>query len=131
MVWGLNTLSQTLSAAGKLRVRSALNPALYFLLIGVPAGLYLLGIGGGILPAVIGAMLICIPIVVFAVGFIYFMIKDPDKLRSEEYELRKTALTMIEQKGGAISIVETSVEAIANPHYQESPKSISYGDDSE
>ena len=52
-----------------------------------------------------------------ACGFIYFAISDPDKLRSEQYELRKTALSMIEEKGDSIPIEATSVEAIANLGY--------------
>ena len=52
-----------------------------------------------------------------ACGFIFFAISDPDKLRSEQYELRKTALSMIEEKGDSIPIEATSVEAIANLGY--------------
>ena len=67
---------------------------------------------------------------VAAAGFGYFALIDPDKLRSETYELRKAALSMIEEKGGKIPLEATSVEAISNIEY--SPQSTTkLGDDGE
>ena len=68
-----------------------------------------------------------IPVVLFVVAYVYFMLNSPDKLRSEEYELRKLALELIEEKGGLIPLSESSVEAIANSEYRALPKLPSGG----
>ena len=102
-------------------VRSALNSPLWLSGVTCPVGLV-----GAIFaePPVhlfmVGFMFIA-PITA-AAGFAYFALTDPDKLRSESYELRKTALSMIEEKGGNIPLEAASVEAIANIEY--SPKAI-------
>jgi len=44
-----------------------------------------------------------------------FAIFRPDKLQSEDYQLRHESLQIIQQKSGRITIPDTSIEAIANP----------------
>jgi len=105
------------AAMGRLKVSSALNPCLWLCGIVVPSGLVAaIYSSGGLQIAWI--VLVFVPIVLFAFAFIYFVFTDPDKLRSEEYELRKQALEMIEEKGGRIPLTETSITAITNPDYK-------------
>lgn len=63
-----------------------------------------------------------VPLILFCFSYVYFMLNDPDKLRSEEYELRRVALSLIEEKGGSIPLSEASVEAISNADYRQLPK---------
>ena len=105
----------------KLRVRSAINPCLWISAFAILSGL------GGVIstnPPVqywMVGMMFSFPSICM-VSFLWFSFTDPDKLRSEEYELRKKALTVVEEKGGAIQITGASVEAIANLHYPPSLK---------
>jgi hypothetical protein len=118
----LDTLTQfSERALTKLKVKSALNPCLWLCGISLPFGIYLLIWGQG-LAQTVGAWLTLVPVAIFAVAFLYLIVKDPDKLRSEEYELRKLALGLIEQKGGAMPLTAVSIEVIANPTYQALPK---------
>jgi len=55
------------------------------------------------------------PIVITCLGFIGFAIFRPERLQSEEYQLRHESLQIIQQKSGRISISPASIEAIANP----------------
>lgn len=56
------------------------------------------------------------------IGFIYFMLRNPTKLQSEEYQIRHEALIMLQQKtGSGLSVSETSLIAIANPSLKELP----------
>lgn len=55
------------------------------------------------------------PIAVACLGFVGFAIFRPDKLQSEEYQLRHESLQLIQQKSGRIALNATSIEAIANP----------------
>ncbi|UUX96959.1 hypothetical protein [Aquabacterium sp. J223] len=108
-------------ALARLKVSSALNPCLWLCALAFPFGL-----AGAIFSA--GAVqmaclaLMFIPMLIFSIAYLYFMVVSPDKLRSEEYELKKIALNLIEEKGGAIPIAESSVEAIANYDYKPLPK---------
>ena len=45
-------------------------------------------------------------------GFVVFLLRDPDKLQSEDYQIRKRTLEMIGEKGGNGRLVEL-VEAAA------------------
>jgi hypothetical protein len=67
-----------------------------------PAGTLLVYFGG----APIGATIL---------GFLYFMIFDPHRLQSEEYQIRHETLELIRQKGSTVELTPSSLEAIANP----------------
>ena len=65
---------------------------------------------------------------VAALGFIYFSIIDPKQLRSEEHDLRKTALGIVEEQGNPIPINPTTVEAIADIAYLAAAAAKTTGD---
>ena len=87
-------LSQTV---GKLRVKSALNPILW-----------LCGI-------VVVPVLIFLPVSVAVLGFLVLLVFDRDKLQSEDFQIRKQSLELIQEKGDPVPINATSIDAIANP----------------
>ena len=102
----------------RLNVQSVLNSALWLSSV---AGL--IGLIGVIFtnPPVqyFMVLLMFVGPLVYGFGFVYFSFIDPDKLRSESYELRKTALGIIEEKGEDIPLDITSVEAITNMEYRQ------------
>lgn len=104
-------------AASRLRVKSALNPMLWLCgIVSLPCyGLaFLLGEGAlSIAFVVIGST----PIAATICGFFYFMLVAPEKLQSEEYQIRHEAMELIKQKGTSVEISPVSVEAVANPGY--------------
>ena len=104
-------------ALGSIKVSNSLNSCLWLSAFTIPSGLITAALTPNPVQA-IALAIACSPIILFGIGFIYFMIKSPDKLRSEEYELRKIALGLIEEKGGVISVSETSVEALSNTDYK-------------
>lgn len=55
------------------------------------------------------------PIGVTCIGFIYFALTKPEKLQSEDYQLRHEALQTIQQKAGQLIVDTTSLHAITNP----------------
>jgi len=101
-------------ASARLRVRSALNPLLWLCGIVSPTcfafGLYFTG---AIQIWLVLAGIVPILFTCFVAS--YFTVKKPEKLQSEDYQLRKQALELIQQKGTRFSIEAASVEAIANP----------------
>lgn len=104
------------SAAEKLHVRSALNPALWLCAIATPTCLLFTYIFKDV-PEVRVWLLAggLLPVAIACVGFIGFAIYRPEKLQSEEYQIRHESLQLIQQKSGRIAISPTSIEAIANP----------------
>jgi hypothetical protein len=118
-------------AIGTVKVRSALNPCLLLILVLAPLGLGAAVLSDNLLIKIVSLSFVAVPILLFVFAYVFFMIKSPDKLRSEEFELRRLALSVIEEKGGPIAIAEVSVEAIANPEYTEFPKLAQAGDAAE
>jgi hypothetical protein len=111
-----NLVATAQSAAAKLRVRSALNPMLWLCaIVSLPCfGLAYLTQANSIIAAafvVIGAL----PILATIRGFLYFMTAAPDKLQSEEYQIRHETLDLIREKGSSLEVIPSSLEAITNP----------------
>jgi hypothetical protein len=100
------------------RVRSAVYAPLLLCGAITPLSLALAFRTAGIAQAVFFAFGF-LPLALFAVLAIYFMVKDPDRLMSENYNIQKRALLLIEEKGGAIPLSATSVQAIANPNFEQ------------
>ena len=109
-------IESTRRAAQSLRVRSALNPMLWLTAIAMPtclAGAYLFREA----PAVAAGLVFVatIPVLVTCAGFAYFATQSPEKLQSEDYQIRHESLQLIQAKSGAIVVDTTSIAAIANP----------------
>lgn len=115
-------------AMGRIRVSSALNPALYLCAFTTPMGMIGSIISSG--PVQTACLTVMLgPIGLFGISYLFFMLTNADKLRSEEYELRKMALELIEEKGSTITLNSSSVEAISNYEYKVLPRSNSEGDE--
>jgi hypothetical protein len=106
----------TQKAAIRLCVRSALNPMLWLCAILTPVCLIFAYIFRD--ATVLCYLLLAVglfPVVVTCFGFIYFAIVRPEKLQSEEYQLRHETLLIIQEKTGRITMLPTPLDAIANP----------------
>lgn len=104
----------SLSAIAGLRVRSALNPMLW--LCGIVGSLFL---GAAwvfrswpVMAATL-AVVATIPVVVTSAVFIYFALRRPDKLQSEDYQLRRETIQMIGAKVSSLQVDPASLNAIA------------------
>jgi hypothetical protein len=108
-------VSTAQSAAANLRIRSALNPMLWLCgIISLPCfiGSYLFR---GTEPLASVLMYVGVaPVGATILGFFYFMIASPDKLQSEEYQLRHETLELIKEKGSSVEILPSSLDAIPN-----------------
>jgi hypothetical protein len=107
-------LAQT--AAEKLHVRSALNPALWLCAIATPICLLFAYVFRDVPEARNWLIAIGLaPVAVACLGFIGFAIFKPEKLQSEEYQIRHESLQLIQEKSGRIAVAPASLQAIANP----------------
>lgn len=57
------------------------------------------------------------PVAVAAGAYIFLMIFDRDRLHSEDFQLRKHGLELIEEKGDLQAVDASTIEAITNPNY--------------
>ena len=105
---------QRLSAiGGKLRVRSALNPILWLcFVISMPGILLLAVVDSFPIWAVIAILL---PIVVACTGYFILLLKDPDKLQSEEYQINKQLLELALEKGASAPELLIAEKLLPNP----------------
>jgi hypothetical protein len=108
-------------AASRLHVRSALNPLLWLCGICSPITLLLAFFSSGA-PQVALLIIASVPIVCTCAAYFYFMVREPNRLHSEDYQLRQQALEMIYEKGARGGIYATSIIAITNPDVRRLPE---------
>lgn len=106
------------SATKRLRVRSALNPMLWLCAIAMPV-CFIGAYAFREIPTLCVAFIVLggLPLVVACLAFIGFAIFKPEKLQSEEYQIKHESLQLIQQKAGRITMAPTSLTAIANPRH--------------
>lgn len=109
-------IGRSQAASAKLSVKSALNPMLWLCGIVTTPCIALAWFSHGTEPfstilTVVGAL----PVVVACGLATYFGIFKPDKLQSEDYQIRHETLELIKQKGSPIEISPSSLELVANP----------------
>ena len=111
----------TQDAGVRLQVRSALNPLLWLCAISTPLTLGYSYFSSGSIQIVL-LMIGALPIVCACGAYIYWMIVAPDRLHSEDYQLKRQALQMIHEKGARVGILASSVIAITNPNAPRLPE---------
>ena len=105
--------SKIVEAGGKLRVRSALNPILWLCaIVSMPCAMALAFSERQSYWLVVLALF---PVATALFGFVFLLFVDRDKLQSEDYQIRKQSLELIEEKGDLGPTVIESIELIANP----------------
>ena len=110
-----NTIfSRAIDAGGKLRVRSALNPMLWLCAIVTVPGLIYLGATQNEVPFFI-QVIVFLPVIFALFGFVFLLIFDRDKLQSEDYQIRKQTLELVQEKGDEFPSIAHTLEAISNP----------------
>ena len=102
-----------LETGGRLRVRSALNPILWLCAIVIAPSLYFATQTGD--HPIWLIVLIFLPVGTAIAGFLFLLFVDRDKLQSEDYQIRKKTLELIQEKGEVFSVSTASIEKISNP----------------
>ena len=96
---------------GRLRVKSALNPVLWLCaVVTVPAIGFASYANEGSWLVVCLVVIAFLPLVYAGIGFVVFLLRDPDKLQSEDYQIRMRTLELIAEKdreGRLPELIET------------------------
>jgi hypothetical protein len=105
------------SAVMRLRVSNALTAILWMTgILSIPCFAIAFFATGFLHYCLIAAGFI--PVLLFPVAYVFFMLQSPDKLQSETYQIQERALDLIEKKGQRIPIQATSIEVITQPEFQ-------------
>lgn len=104
------------SAASKIQVKSALNPMLWLsaITLGTCLGFAKLFEDNSVLQTILVGVGLC-PVLVTCMGFVYFAIKKPEKLQSEDYQIKHLSLQMIQQQSDGKEITIDTLKPIFNP----------------
>ena len=107
--------AKIIEAGGKLTVRSALNPILWLCAIITLPTLAIVPFAGSRPTWLIA--LACAPVATAILGFFFLLFIDRDKLQSEDYQIKKRSLELLEQsKGDAAPRLIDPSEVIETPH---------------
>jgi hypothetical protein len=93
-----NLAAKVVDAGGKLTVRSALNPILWLCAIITIPTLIVAPFLNTPPSWLVG--LACAPVAAAIFGFFFLLVFDRDKLQSEDYQIRKRSLELLEQSKG-------------------------------
>ncbi len=114
---------RAVQSGGKIHIRNALHPILWLCgIITIPV-FFMTLYSATVLPTWLIIMLIIlayIPVLVAIFAFLYLLLVNPDKLQSEDYQIRKQSLELIQEKGHRFPVKPVSIEVIPNPEHSHS-----------
>ncbi|EKO3475611.1 hypothetical protein K6U56_01540 [Vibrio furnissii] len=105
---------KAIEAGGRLRVKSALNPILWLCAIVTVPGLGYLIFTEKEVPLLM-QIFIFSPVFSAILGFIFLLFFDRDKLQSEDYQIRKRTLELVQEKGDSFPVIARTLEVVTNP----------------
>lgn len=101
------TIKSWTTRAGVVRVRNALNPLLWMMALVVPTGwIAAYFFRDDLLMKFFFALLGAAPILATLTAYFIYMFRDPNRLQSEEHQLRTQALEFLGKKDAKSEIVE-------------------------
>jgi hypothetical protein len=59
--------------------------------------------------------IIFFPVITAMLGFFFLLIFDRDKLQSEDYQIRKRTLELVQEKGDTFPSIARTLEVVTNP----------------
>lgn len=114
----MDVLGEYTQGLAKRIVRSAMTSALWLCCFGVACWIaaYFFSFRPVLEPLCIPLALAGMaPLVLACWAYVYFALKKPDKLQSEEYQLRQLALTIMKKSAPAQVVDPASVARVVNP----------------
>ncbi len=103
-----------------MRIRNPLNSILW--LCGVIGVLYIAALSLMKEPPIVLSVVLCSVVAVALFGFLYLLLRDPDRLQSEEYLLRSRTLELIEEKGSKKTIDMATMKIVSHTDFLSLPE---------
>jgi hypothetical protein len=118
-------IKSAISRAGVVRVRSALNPFLWCFVWTVAFLVAMCFAGDDPVARHVCLGLAAVPLVTTMGIGVFFALKHPDRLQSEEFVIRQRELQILYKQGGGAEIVDVASEV---PRTESLPGGFSDGD---
>jgi len=109
-----NIIQKAVEAGGRLKVKSALNPILWLCAIITIPGMAYMVLSDKEIPLLL-QIVIVLPVITAVLGFAHLLFFDRDKLQSEDYQIRKRTLELVQEKGDAFPTIARTLEVVTNP----------------
>lgn len=109
----MNLLTSSAAQQTNIKVKSALNPVLWILSFIFPVCVSL-AIWADPWLKVVAVIILFSAIVAAFTAYFYFMIKDPSKLQSENFQIQKMMLDIVQQQGSAATT--KLLDIVASPN---------------
>ena len=106
----LQLLHNASASSANVKIKNAMNPIVKILLFILSFSGALILFGPHFWIQILGASFASLAFLVGIFAYIYFMFKHPSMLQSEEYQIQKQALEIIQQQG-----IPGQVELVCNP----------------
>ena len=112
----MQLLHNASASNANVKIKNAMNPIVKILLCLMPFAVGAMLLGKETWIQVLGAVFASLVVFVALGAYIYFMFKNPQMLQSEEYQIQKQALEIIQQQGiaGQVELVCTPALASAD-----------------
>lgn len=107
-----DAIRSSTSRAGVVRVRNALNPLLWLCGLVTPSSwvaVYFLHDDPGL--EIAFGMIGGLPVAAALVAYFLLLFRDPNRLRSEEYQIRHEALQILHKRGESGDVVDVAVDS--------------------
>lgn len=105
-------LQRIIGAAERIKVKSALTPILWLCAITLPILILVVKQEN---PATWKIIISVAPVTVAVLGFLFLLIFDRNKLQSEEYQLNRQYMEMIEDKEQIVPMLAMFASSISKP----------------
>lgn len=109
----LKTLS---NAIGSIKIRSVVDNLFRFILVFLLFTIVAAWLKVAEWLLIIFCVILCLAFLLMCFAYIFFSIKNPDYLRSEDYHLRKQSIEMLGDKDNYLPLDLREIRGIANPY---------------
>ncbi|MCA3565460.1 MAG: hypothetical protein IOC90_12080 [Methylocystis sp.] len=110
-------LKRLIERAAVVKVDNALNPLLWLTAVVTPVSAVLAAFVANPALATAFLFLAAIPVALVALAYFLFLFRDPDRLQSEEYQLKQQQIELF-QKGQETPIIIDDTEGVSKSQAQ-------------
>ena len=108
----MQLLHNASASSASVKIKNAMNPIVKLLLCLLPFAMGMILFGSQTWVQVLGAVYSTLVVLVAIGAYLFFMFTNPQMLQSEEYQIQRKALEIIQQQGihGKVELVSASAQ---------------------
>ena len=121
----ISDLKKLIERAAVVRVKNAMNPLLWLTAVASP--MFLVGSvfaakSGSDFLSIFFAVMSAIPLTLCSIAYLYFMVRDPDRLHSEEFQIKQRELILFQKHDTNLIMIEDAVSLPNKEVIEKKPK---------